>query len=275
MKKTKLLIINLVAVVGLLVLPGVSEATGGTISERMQAAALAGEITIDSVDPTNAGKVTYNVDFTLEEGDAAVFFPAGTEMTRTGGGNMNLLAMTVDDIVNSLKNVYDGNIAGALSIGIPNLNLSFSHNITVTIPVGSAYNGQTLSIYYQNAGESDWATGTSCTVASGLCIFQTNHATKYSVGDKPTTSDDDSCGKKCKLYKKYKKDFKSATNKKYYQELKLLKKTNPILFNKMKAIDDKYKKAGKTVRAKLDAKTLEMYKKYHSYHGYKKYLQYK
>ena len=150
----------------------------GSAGDKMKSAVLAGDITLQGSDPNNTSKITFVHDFTLTNGDADVLFPAGTEMTKTGGGSMDMSQMTLDDITNSLKQAYIGNIAGALSVGIPNLKLSFSKNIEVTIPVGDSYNGQTLNIYYLNAGESDWTSSTFCNVSGGLCVFQTNHATK-------------------------------------------------------------------------------------------------
>jgi hypothetical protein len=168
---------------------------GGTESDKMMAATLDGQITVEGGSPTETSMITYEVDFLLEDGDTSVFFPAGTEMTKTGGGTMDLSEMTVEDITDNLRNSSISNIAGAVSVGIPSLNLSFSQPITITIPVGSAYDGQTLSIYFQNAGSSDWSGGLSCLVADGLCIFETDHATKYSAGDEPTDGDSDKAEK--------------------------------------------------------------------------------
>ena len=70
---------------------------------------------------------------------------------------------------------------------------------------------------------------------------------------------------------RYKKDYKTSTNKKRYKEVKDIKKNDRALFEKMRTIEKKYKKAGSSVIDNLDAETLEMYKKYHSYSNYKKY----
>jgi hypothetical protein len=144
-----------------------------------------GFIEVTGSDPLDTSKITFTTDYTIIAGSAEVVIPGDTEMTRTGGGSMDFTTMTLGDITESIRNAYVGTIAGAVSVGIPNLKLSFSQNISVTIPVGSSYNGQTLDVYYQNEGEEDWNSGLTCTVASGLCTFQTNHATKYSAGDRP------------------------------------------------------------------------------------------
>jgi hypothetical protein len=159
----------------------------GPTEEKFQADIIAGFITVDGDSPSSADKVTFNVDYTIIAGDAKVVLLAGTEMTNKSTGEpLDFTAMDFEDITQSLKNATTSNIAGAVSIGIPGLNLAFSKNITITIPVDGALNGQIVNIYFQNAGSSDWSGGLTCLVADGVCVFETNHATKYSAGDKPT-----------------------------------------------------------------------------------------
>jgi len=158
----------------------------GPTADKFQQDITSGFITATGDNPTATDKITFTTDYTIINGDAKVVLPAGTEMTKTGGGTMDLIALNLEDITQALKNISTNTIAGAVSIGIPGLNLSFSKDITVTIPVDSSYNGQTLNVYFQSAGQTDWTSGLSCEVADGLCVFQTDHATKYSAGDEPT-----------------------------------------------------------------------------------------
>lgn len=133
--------------------------------------------------PTSATKATFNVDYTINSGDDKVVFPAGTDMTKTDGSKMNFTELDFEDIAESLRSAAVGEVAGAVSLGIPGLNLSFSKPISITINVGSSYNGQTLNVYFQNEGQADWSDGLSCVVTNSLCTFQTDHATDYSAGD--------------------------------------------------------------------------------------------
>ncbi len=158
----------------------------GPVAEKFQQDILSGFLSVDGSNPTSTAKVTFNTQYTITSGDVKIVFPAGTEMTKTDGGNFDLSTMTAQDITDALKSSNPGNIAGAISIGIPNLKLSFSKDITVTIPVDSSYDNQTLDIWYQNAGETSWTKGPSCSVSAGLCVFQTNHATTYSAGGEPS-----------------------------------------------------------------------------------------
>jgi hypothetical protein len=77
------------------------------------------------------------------------------------------------------------------------------------------------------------------------------------------------------MYKKYKKDFGSVVHKNRYNNIKKLKKNDPVAFEAMNVIYKKYKLAGDRERKKLDATTLDIFKRFRSYDGYKNYLKYK
>lgn len=163
----------------------------GPTAEKFAQDIESGFITVQGDNPAATEKITFNESYTIINGDSRVVIPAGTEMTNSEGGTMDLTEMTLEDITDSIRSASVGTIAGAVSVGIPDLKLSFSQNINVSIPVGSSYNGQTLDVYYQNEGEDNWNSGLTCIVADGLCVFQTNHATEYSAGDKPISGSGD------------------------------------------------------------------------------------
>jgi LysM repeat protein len=140
-----------------------------------------GAIDIEGSNPTDTEEATFNVDYTFNVGNVNVFIPEGTQMTRTDGGSLDITALTsLETTATDLANLT---VANVIKFGIPNLKLTFSSPITITIEVGDSYNGQTLSVYYQNEGESTWNKETTCTVASGNCTFETTHATKYAAGE--------------------------------------------------------------------------------------------
>jgi hypothetical protein len=62
---------------------------------------------------------------------------------------------------------------------IPGLDLSFSQPVTVSLFVGSAYNGYCLSIQSLPDGGLAWANETSCTVTNGCVTFTVDHATRF------------------------------------------------------------------------------------------------
>lgn len=157
----------------------------GSAKNKFIADILEGFIDVKGSDPTSTTKVVFHDDYLILEGETKAAIPAGTKMTRNGGGGFDFSEMELQDVTNDIKEENGGKIAGAVSIGVPDKKIQFSKDITITIPVGNSYNGKTLTIYYQNAGEKVWQRGATCLVSGGLCSFFTNHATEYSAGDEP------------------------------------------------------------------------------------------
>ncbi|KKQ02015.1 MAG: hypothetical protein US10_C0006G0013 [Candidatus Moranbacteria bacterium GW2011_GWD2_36_198] len=245
--------------------------------EKMAAAALNGHISIAGIDPTNTANATFNVDYTLQSGAALVFFPAGTIITKTGGGNLDLTQLTTQDITLSLNSELTNDAFGAVKIGVPNIRLTFSTPVTVTIPVGAQYNGLTLNVYYQFDGDSSWNLETTCTVSSGVCSFQTTHATKFSAGesvpsDAAVITAKESHGKNWRIYKKYKRTHNLAVARKPYAQIKKIKKIDAGEFERLKKLYATYRVAGSRAIAKLDKKTQADFNLYRKYRIYKQYL---
>jgi uncharacterized repeat protein (TIGR02543 family) len=157
----------------------------GSAEEQMVGGYVDGVISVEGNDPTDTEMIIFNTGFTLRDGDATAYFPAGTEITQTGGGNIDLSKMTLEDVT------VDLGVAGAVKLGLPSIRLSFSEPVTITIPVGDSYNGQTLTVYFQNAGETTWTAQTTCLVENGYCVFKTDHATTFKAGNKTSKSSDD------------------------------------------------------------------------------------
>ena len=135
-------------------------------------------ISLDSGTIDNTSQATTNVNLTVESTSALALFPTNTVITRSGGGNFNFQNFTIEDVTVE-------NAIAAFELGIPGTNLSFSQDVTVTLNVGTEYDGQTLTVYSQTATQTDWTTHGTCTVTEGNCTFTTDHATTYSVGGQP------------------------------------------------------------------------------------------
>ncbi len=144
-----------------------------------------GQIVVVGGVATNTPSVTFNIDYSIVSGSASIKFSSGTQLTNSEGGNINFLDVTVEDVTSSLQGAYVGDIAGAVSVGLVSADLSFTQNATITIPVSTSYNGQTLNVYSQGEGASTWTLETACLVTGGLCVFVSNHATYFSAGDEP------------------------------------------------------------------------------------------
>lgn len=153
-----------------------------------------GQITVTGGNPNNTTAVTFNVPYSVVAGGASITFPSGTVLTRSDAGAMDLLNFTINNVTSALQSAYVGDIAGAISVGLTNLNLSFTQNATLTIPVSTTYNGQTLNVYSQQEGSSTWDLETTCLVTSGQCVFLANHATTFSAGDEPQEAVSQSSG---------------------------------------------------------------------------------
>jgi hypothetical protein len=139
-----------------------------------------GYITIDNGSITDTAQATTVVNVTVQDDIFQMELPQDTQIT--GDGSFNFQQFTAQNVTQSVQGDQPTSRA-ALEIGIPNEQLSFSNNITLQVHVGTAFNGQTLDILYQNDGDPTWYTHATptCTITNGYCTFQTNHATIYTI----------------------------------------------------------------------------------------------
>jgi hypothetical protein len=141
---------------------------------------------------TEASQATINTNYTLESGSSQMTIPKDTIITPTSGGTINITNLTTSDISQTIQE-ENSNSKGAIKIGIPSQNITFSNPITVTMDVQSSYNGKTLTIYSRPDSGGDWVYHGSCLVADSQCTFTTTHATEYTgnyeVSNSPTPTD--------------------------------------------------------------------------------------
>ncbi len=124
--------------------------------------------------------ITYSEEFSYDSPDGyfSLLFPAGTVVTKTGGGTF--------DIAEWYAEIVDSNnerVILKLRFGVPDIDLTFSNNVTITFNVGTEYNGQTLNIFSRSDGGDDgWEPmGVDCNVVGGSCSFDTDHASYFAV----------------------------------------------------------------------------------------------
>jgi hypothetical protein len=170
-----------------------------------------GLISIDGENPTATDKITFNTDYSFVSDQISITIPTGTEITKTSGGTLDLTAISNQDVTAEINNISGGYDAPAsIRFGIPNMNLTFSHPVTISLLVGNSYNGKILNVYFKNEGSNDWSAQATCAISGGLCVFQTSHATYFSSGEKaPGSSIDNSSSHK---KKKKKADSKRILN---------------------------------------------------------------
>lgn len=118
-------------------------------------------------------KVTMNVAT-----GTSITIPSGTTFTAGAKGDFSAIAAS-STVANLSSDIVS---AGAISFGLPNLNLTVNPAITISVNVGSSYDAQTLKVYRRDAA-GIWAdTGSTCTVASGICSFTTTHLSSFDTG---------------------------------------------------------------------------------------------
>lgn len=153
----------------------------------MTASVNRGFLTSES-DPAVTKSFTFNIGFEFSNNNAKVVVPAETVVTDKNGTVFDLTSFSLTDNVSDLSKL-GSDVAGSVKFGITDRKLSFSKDVSVTIPVSSAYNGRTMIVSYRMEGESDWGTETTCVVREEKCTFNTNHATSFAITEQePTTS---------------------------------------------------------------------------------------
>ncbi len=139
-----------------------------------------------------SSNVTIEEEWEFSSNRTTVTFPVDTVVTRSEGGSFEFYRM-VNQVVD-IDNLPSTNIIGdpvlAIRLGIPGLNLNFSKNVTVSLNVGSGYEGMTLRIQSLEEGGEAWANETECTVSEEQCSFTVDHAT-YFVATNTEQSDEE------------------------------------------------------------------------------------
>ena len=131
-----------------------------------------------------ADQVTIDLDWTLRSGRTSVTFPAGTVVTRQGGGSFAFYRMTaqrftIDDSMPTAD--LAGKPIAALMLGIPGLDLSFSKPVSVELAVGASYNGYRMRVQSLVEGGDAWTNEIAVDVAGGSASFTVNHATRFAA----------------------------------------------------------------------------------------------
>jgi hypothetical protein len=131
-------------------------------------------------DPAATSSVSFNDDVTVNvtatAGTISVAIPAGAIFTRTAGGNFDFTAVTSTDQTTSAA-VTGQTTYGAVQFGISGVGITSSAAVTITVPIGASYNGQTMNVYLSDtsatAGYSSLTTCVIGAVTSGNCVFTT------------------------------------------------------------------------------------------------------
>ncbi|MCX6724314.1 MAG: chitobiase/beta-hexosaminidase C-terminal domain-containing protein [Candidatus Staskawiczbacteria bacterium] len=126
---------------------------------------------------------------------STVTIPSGTIITTVSGQNFDATALTASTPASgTLSGLTSGAVIdGSLQWGIVNLGLQFSSPITLSIYVGSSFNGQTLTIVRSTSASSGWTSDgivspATCVVSAGFCTFNATKASYYAAYTVTSTS---------------------------------------------------------------------------------------
>jgi len=128
------------------------------------------------------------INNSVSGGTSSVTLPINTTITTVSGQNFDASALTANTpAAGTLSGLTSGAVMdGSLQWGIVNLGLQFSNPITLSIYVGTSFNGQTLSIVRSTSGSDGWTSDgivspATCVVSSGLCTFSATKASYYAT----------------------------------------------------------------------------------------------
>ncbi len=141
---------------------------------------------------TSTPSVTVLEQVTINAGSHQIIIPAGTVITKDGGGNFDATLLAAASVTASLASGLAGTtVDGVMQWGIPGLGLSFSPAITIKVSVGTALNGMTLNIQRSSSLTSGWTTtglgASTCVISSGLCTFTTTKASYFGSSHTPSS----------------------------------------------------------------------------------------
>jgi len=139
-----------------------------------------GYITLDNGTIDNTTQTITRVQVTFQSNTSNAIFPTNTVITEASAGSFNFQNFITENTLTEEQGERP-NAVGAVRLGIPNTNLSFSNDITVEITVPSVYNDMEMDVLSKLEGSSTWNNHTTCTITNGTCSFTTSHATTYSV----------------------------------------------------------------------------------------------
>ncbi|MEN6350361.1 MAG: hypothetical protein ABFD08_13335, partial [Syntrophomonas sp.] len=147
---------------------------------KITSAYSSGYLSLNSGTLSETTQATASTNIILSNSISTTTIPVSTNITKTEGGSFDMSQFITTNATNDTRSKGVSTLA-AVKIGVPGIKMTFSQPITLTLTVGTQYNGETLNVIYQNDNEETWNPQTTCTISNGKCTFTTTHATTYSV----------------------------------------------------------------------------------------------
>jgi hypothetical protein len=131
---------------------------------------------------------------------STVIIPEGTVIKRADGNDFDASSLSsAATEIQSLSGFDNQTAVGqAIQWGLPGIALTFNKPISISLYIGSGFEGRTLNILHSNSTSSDWNTAglssPTCTVSSGYCRFTTTRASYFSTTITNTQNNNNSGG---------------------------------------------------------------------------------
>lgn len=143
-------------------------------------------------DVTSTPNLTVTSASTIKTDNSAtasiVSLPATTIITTATDQNFDATQITLATITPTSLSGLSSQVQAisALQWGLTDTTLAFSKPLTVTLYVGTSYEGQTLNVVRSISGQSGWTTDgivspATCTITQGVCTFQTTKASFFAA----------------------------------------------------------------------------------------------
>jgi hypothetical protein len=148
-------------------------------TNTVQAFTASGIVTSTGASVTATPAITFIYPVQISAGASTVSIPSGTTMTTPSNSDFTAIIATTSVITANLPS--NSGVAGAMQYGFTSTTIVLSQPITITIPVSSSYDGQTLAVYNSEDGGVSWTQFTTCTVAGSACSFTTSNLSSFAV----------------------------------------------------------------------------------------------
>ncbi len=124
-----------------------------------------GIVTSTGPSTTSTKAITFSYAVHIPIGGGMVTIPAGTTFTAATTTDFTKMVATTTVPTSALP--ANSTMLGAIQYGLASSSISLNQSVTISIPVSTSYNGQTLPVYSSEDGGVSWTSLTTCTIASG------------------------------------------------------------------------------------------------------------
>jgi len=130
------------------------------------------------VTSTNLITFSHNVQINPTT-DTTIYIPINTTMSVSANSDFTQMTDTASVPVANLPANYSS--LASVQFGLSANPITLNQPITISLPVSSSYNGQTLPVYRSDDVGTTWTQITTCTVAGGICSFTTTSLSSFAV----------------------------------------------------------------------------------------------